>query len=298
MEVRFPYQIFYEVPADVPVADAIESLLGAERLLLDIGPLLERLIPELEVQVRVYVREVSQHSLREVLLTALFITYQKDLEKEVPDLVNKLFGADLSEHRTITAILFMVLLYYGAEFVYKLVNKTTEHSRLRHELDGLAHEVAQKFNVTEDRVKQILEERYSSRPRINLLGKAALRVFAPSKRQNNSAMAIENRRIEPRIIEEVPSDARALEMDEPPDMEPVENVRIELHAQDVDRAKTGWAAIIPEVSPNRLRMQIYPPLKPEDIYTKTEVVGDVILVSRRNESGNMEPYMFHLVRVH
>ena len=85
MEVRFPYQILYEVPADVPVADAIESLLGAERLLLDIGPLLERLIPELEVQVRVYVREVSQHSLREVLLTALFLTYQKDLEKEVPD---------------------------------------------------------------------------------------------------------------------------------------------------------------------------------------------------------------------
>jgi hypothetical protein len=87
-------------------------------------------------------------------------------------------------------------------------------------------------------------------------------------------------------------------MDEPPDMEPVENVRIELHAQDVDRAKAGWAAVIPEVSPNRLRMQIYPPLKPEDIYTKTEVIGDIILVSRQTESGNAEPYMFHLVRIH
>src|SRR5947209_5453017 len=72
----------YEVPAAVPVADAVESLLGAERILLDIGPLLERLVPNLQVQVRVYVREVSEGSFREVLLTALFLTYQKDLERE------------------------------------------------------------------------------------------------------------------------------------------------------------------------------------------------------------------------
>lgn len=113
MEVRFPYQIFYEVPADVPVADAIESLLGAERLLLDIGPLLERLIPELEVQVRVYVREVSQHSLREVLLTALFLTYQKDLEKEVPDLVKTVWGGYFRARRDSNYFVYGTVVLWG-----------------------------------------------------------------------------------------------------------------------------------------------------------------------------------------
>jgi hypothetical protein len=299
MEVRFPHTIVYDVPADVPVADVIDSLLGAERLLLDIGPLLERLVPDLEAQVRVYIREISpSRSLREVLIAALFLTYQKDLEKEVPDLVNKMFGMDVSQHSTIASILFIVLLYYGAEFVFRLINKTADHSLLQDELNGIVRDACKEFNLTEDRIKQILADRYRTPSRIKLLGKAAIRVFVPSKRQNNAAILIGDRRIEPRIVGEVPSDTRLLDVDEPPVTEPVENVRIELHAQDVDRPKSGWAAVIPEISQTRLRMQIYPPIKTEDIYTKHEVSGDIILVSRRNESGNMEPYMFYLVRVH
>jgi hypothetical protein len=303
MEVRFPHQILYEVPADVPVADAIDALLGAERVLLDIGPLLERLVPDLQIQVRVYVREITGGSLREVLIAALFITYQKDLEKEVPDFVNKLFGVDLTEHSTMATVLFVLLLYYGAEFVFKLVNKTVEHSHLRDALDGMVHAVAGQFHLSEEAIRRVLEDRYGSdsrggSSRVKLLSRAALRVFAPSKRQNNAAMAVGYMRIEPLLIAEVPSDARILELEDPSTTEPVENVRIELHAQDVDRAKIGWAAIIPEISETRLRMQIYPPLKPEDIYTKATLMGDIILVSRRNEAGQMEPYMFHLVRLH
>jgi hypothetical protein len=109
-------------------------------------------------------------------------------------------------------------------------------------------------------------------------------------------MMIGDQRIEPTLIAEVPSDAQILEIDESPSTEPIENVRIGLRAQDMDRAKSGWAASIPKISGTRLRMQIYPPLKPEDIYTKKTILGDIILVSRRNDAGSMEPYMFHLVR--
>ncbi len=299
MEVRFPQTIFYDVPANVPVADVIDALLGAERILLDIGPLLEHLVPDLEASVRVYVREVAEGSLREVLITALFLTYQKDLEKEVPDLVNKLFGVDTSHHSTIVSILFIVLLFYGAGFVYRLVNKAADKNILQEQLGDMVRDVAKEFHLTEDRIKQVLDNRYGSAPsRIKLLAKAAIRVFTPSKRQNNGAILIGDRRIEPRIVAEVPADTRVLEIDEPPNMTPIENVRIELHAQDVDRARSGWAAVIPEISQDRLRMQIYPPLKPENIYTRSEIVGDIILVSRRSETGIMEPYMFHLVRMH
>lgn len=303
MQVRFPHQVLYEVPGDVPVADAIDALLGAERLLLDMGPLVERLMPDLRVQVRIYVKEISQGSLREVLWVALFITYQTDLEKEVPDVLNKLFGIDLIEHSTIATVLFIVLAYYGAEFVYKLVNKTVDTSYLRDQLNGMVKEVAAQFHLSEEAIKRALEDRYGSESRggptrARMLAKAALRVFTPSKHQNNSAIVVGDRRIEPRLIAEVPSDAQILDAEDQPTSEPIENVRIELHAQDIDRAKTGWAGVIPEISPNRLRMQIYPPLKPEDIYTKTSIIGDIILEKRRDDTGNMEPYLFYLVRVH
>jgi hypothetical protein len=240
---------------------------------------------------------ISPSSLREVLFVALFATYQKDLEKEVPDVINKMFGMDVSQHSAIASILFIVLLYYGAEFVRGLVNKAIGRSLLQDELNGIVAEVSKEFHIGEDRIKQVLADCYRTPSRIKLLGKAAIRVFAPSKRQNNAAIIVGDRRIEPRIVAEVPSDTRLLDADEPPATEPLENVRIELHAQDLDRAKSGWAAVIPEISQTRLRMQIYPPIKTEDIYTKHDVLGDIILVSRRNEAGNMEPYMFYLVRV-
>lgn len=110
-------------------------------------------------------------------------------------------------------------------------------------------------------------------------------------------MTIGDKKIEPRLIEEIPSDIRLVETYDPEITEQLENMRIELHAQDVDRAKLGWAAVVPDISTNRLRMDIYPPIKPEDIYTRSDIKGDIILVSRRTNNGKMEPYMFHLVRL-
>ncbi|MDB5410517.1 MAG: hypothetical protein JWL84_5429, partial [Rhodospirillales bacterium] len=40
MEIRVPHRILYEISDAAPVADVIESLLGAEALLQEIGPLL------------------------------------------------------------------------------------------------------------------------------------------------------------------------------------------------------------------------------------------------------------------
>ena len=95
----------------------------------------------------------------------------------------------------------------------------------------------------------------------------------------------------------MPAEFELLDAEDSDATEQLEHVRIELHAQDIDRAKRGWAAIVPEISPNRLRMEIYPPLKPQDIYTKSQITGNIVLVSRRADNGEMEPYMFHLVRL-
>jgi hypothetical protein len=99
------------------------------------------------------------------------------------------------------------------------------------------------------------------------------------------------------VVAEIPSDAQILELEDNETAAPVENVRIQLHAQDVDRTKLGWAAVVPEISPKRMKMSIYPNIQPKDIYTKREIIGDIMLVSRKNKSGKSEPYMFHLMRV-
>lgn len=78
---------------------------------------------------------------------------------------------------------------------------------------------------------------------------------------------------------------------------PAEDVDIELHAQDIDRSGGGWAAVIPQISTDRLRMKLYPSIRPEVIYTRTKIRGDVVVISRATEDGTMEVYLFHLVRL-
>jgi hypothetical protein len=262
MEIRVPHQITYETQADVPVSDVVDSLLGSERLLIELGPFLEDIIPGLLVDtVRVSVKEVSQGSLREVMWAALFISFQKDLELEVPPLVNELFGTHMShKYDTVVTVLFYLLLFYGADQIYQRLTKSKSHSRIKAQFDGLVAEVSRECHVTEEKIKRTLEQRYTS-TRFRLLAQSVVRVFTPSKRQNNATMIIGEKRIEPRLIEEIPGDIRLLEVDEPEETEQIENVKIELHAQDIDRAKRGWAAVLPDISPHRLRMEIYPPIK-------------------------------------
>ena len=299
MEIRVPHQIIYQTPEPVPVADAVEALLGTERVLLDIGPLLEGLFPGLEANVRVYVQEIAEGaSLKEYLMVAILAAYQPDLAKDMPQIFDSIFsGHPPKKYNSIIAILFLLLTFYGVDTVFQRINKSLSHSRIRNQFDGLVGEVAKEMKTSEEAVRDLLSQRYGNATRRKLLARGAIRVFTPSKRQNNSGMVVENRRIEPILVAEVPSDAQILDTDEPDSSAPVENVKIELHAQDVDRSRSGWAGIIPEISPNRLRMSLYPPIQPDDIYTRNNVRGDIILVSRRNRSGKVEPYMFHLVRL-
>ena len=75
------------------------------------------------------------------------------------------------------------------------------------------------------------------------------------------------------------------------------DVEIEIHAQDVDSARQGWAATIPGHVDKRKKMQIFPPVKPDDIWTKERVRGDVVIVSERQDDGELLPTMIHLLRI-
>ena len=78
--IRIPHQVVYETPELASVSDVIEALRGTELLLLETGPILESLIPGLEIsKITVSVEEISQRSpLNKIFWASIFITFQKD----------------------------------------------------------------------------------------------------------------------------------------------------------------------------------------------------------------------------
>lgn len=296
-EIQIPHRIVYDVPNAANIADVIESLVGTQRLLFEVGPLLEGLLPGLTIdRVEIHIQEISQQSpLKEVFWIALAATFQKDLEAEVPKLVDELFGTHTAgSYDTIVTVLFLLIFYYGVEFLISQIKKRIPDSKVRRQLNGLVAEVAQRCGLEEADVRRTLENRYQ-KTGIKRLAGNAMRVVMPSKRQGSAPIIIGDRTVPRESIEEIPADANIQEYEDEETSLPVQNVEIEIHAQDVDRSKRGWAGVLKGISPKRLRMEIFPPIKPEQIYTRQVVRGDVLVVSRRGSNGEFEPYMFHLI---
>jgi hypothetical protein len=54
---------------------------------------------------------------------------------------------------------------------------------------------------------------------------------------------------------------------------------------------------VPSVYDKRLPLKIYPPVRPEQIYTKAAITGDVVAVYKRQGDDTYKPAAFHLIGV-
>lgn len=297
MEIPFSQEIIYDIKGPPTVADVIAALLAAEELFRETIPMFQAVVPGLAIEgVRVSVREVSEGSLKEVLGVAVLAAFQPDIAKEMQPITEKLFGQGAHDYNNLLSVLLLVVLFYGADYIYTHVNKTAVSRRIRAQLDDTIKSLSREFGIPEDRVSKILEQQYQ-KGRLRLLGHSVIKFFSPSKRHNNAPILIGKKKIDEETVREVPGDAQIEAAEVPEIYQPFRDVQIELHAQDMDRAKQGWAAIVPQVGKKRLRMEIYPPIKPEDIYTKTKLRGDIMLVLQKKNDGSYEPSMFHLTNL-
>jgi hypothetical protein len=298
-EVFLPHEVIYEVERPVPIADVVASLLGTEQLLREMALLLEDCIPGLTVErIRVSVRHLSQESpFRQAFLVALLLVFQPELEKAVPIIAEQLLGMKVPAHyNTVLTLCFCMLLFYGAEAIYSQVSKKGHSKRLREQFDSIAKELAGESGIAEERIKKILEAKYG-KSRLRILAQSAIGFFSPSKHQDNAPIVIGRRRIDRETVAEVPSDIEIEGSDVREVARQFKDIAIELHAQDVDNVKRGWAGVAHEISPKRLRIELEPPIKPEQIYRKSKIRGDVMLVSRKRPDGSFHPAVLHLLDI-
>lgn len=295
---EIPQRFFYDLPTRAPIADVITSLQSINMLTQEIGPFLEGCVDGLRIErIEVSVEEVSEGSLKEIVWATIFLTFQEDLKKEVPPLIEQLTGYHVTEkYDTLVTVIFCLVLFYGTDFLYHQIRGALPAKKIKAQLDGLVHDTSVGLGVSEDKVRALLKEKYA-KGKIARLVQAAHGFFAPSKHQQNGPVTIGSRTIDRETVAEVPGEIRLIPKGADSISNTFGNTEIELHAQDVDRPKRGWAAVAPEVSKERLRLEIYPPVTPDQIYTRTRVRGDVIAVYKRQSDDTYKPVALHLIRL-
>lgn len=113
MEIKLYHSLTYTTVGTVPVYLVAKSLLANERLVHESLRLVEELHKnELQVSlIKVSVAALSNESpLKEALAVAIFLGWQKDLEKEVPHIIEMLTGNSIPDgYHTLITVLVMFL---------------------------------------------------------------------------------------------------------------------------------------------------------------------------------------------
>lgn len=114
MELALRHALTYTTDGDVPVEVVARSLVANERLIHEALRVIETISPGAEISaIRIRVASLSNASpLRQAFAVALFMTFQKDLERAVPALIEKLTGVDVpdSYDTLVTVIVIMIAM--------------------------------------------------------------------------------------------------------------------------------------------------------------------------------------------
>lgn len=301
MERAFSHEIVYDFDDEATIEEVASSLLAHTRFVRDAIAVLEACHPNLEIsESRVRLSLLSQQSpLKQLLVVSLVLGFQGDLEEEVPDFVKAITGIDVPEqYDSMVTVFVMAVSLYGALVLVERILKSGKSGKILEAYGAAKNAAANLVEVDDDTVAQKIEEQMGG-GRLRSTARAARDFFRPAKR--HKALSISSSSsitISKDVLDEIPTDLDEEQLDERRDMYDIERVVVKLRAHDLDREKSGWASVIEEVSPNRVKTHKDPSIPAATIFTKPSVIADVRVHLLEDEEGEMVPDLYVLMRIH
>jgi len=308
VDVTLWHGIEYDVEAPVAVEDLIKSLEANAKLLHRTGDLLADLFPGLKFESKqISVVRLSQESpLSELFAYATVMAYQKDLEKEVPHLIEQLTGVHVaSDYDTLVTVMVMLIAVHGVSKAFDALFPGRDKTAIAQTHESLLHRVSALTGVAAVRIGQALNVLFTGRQHRGTV-LASQRVFAPTRGQPNASIRARNgtQLMAPEAVSlaqsasGIPYEGSAEEEAPRTASEFYRNVKIILHAMDKDRKRTGWAGHVPSIFDDRIPMHLEKTQNPEAIFGKSDVMGDILLTREEDENGDMQPKEFLLVQTY
>jgi hypothetical protein len=301
MEVKAAHSICYETSSDMTVSTVAKSLLANERMIIEACGLLSEIFPDLLIEKKtVKVGRIQHQSpLREVLLVSIFVSFQEELTKEVPVMIERIFGKEIpADMDTIVTVLVFIVATQIITMGIEKAFPGKSIPKLKNELeDKIA--IASKFTgATKEEIRLAVQNNYAESSKGSALLNKAYDFFRPSKLSNDCAITTEHGfEVSELAIMEIPTDLEFMEQDDIQTYE-IDGAVLEIHRTDRDYNKQGWRAVLRDVTDKPLKMELAPNLKPSDLYGSVEIVGDVIVVEEKQVDGMYLPKALHLLAVH
>lgn len=299
MQYNIPFIVRYETEGSVSIDELIDALSSFRTIAIDGVGLFPELYNGLIVEhIEVRVREITHESpLKEVFWIALFVAFQEDLTREVPEIFESTTGVGVPDRlEAVFTAAAMITLYYGVETVQKIVSDRFGRAKTLAAFDRLVDDLAKATGKTPEAIRKLLEERYKKAGDLHRLARKALAFFRPSKSNSNAPIEFGKKRIERDVILEIPQDFAFEDAASKDVGVEFRDEEIEIHAQDRDKSATGWAGLIPDKMTKRVRMKLVDDVTADQLWQRGRVRADGIVLYRR-EGDELIPREIHLSRL-
>jgi hypothetical protein len=263
--------------------------------------LLEALIPGLVIErAEASVRLISHESpLKQAFIVAVVAAYQKDMARDVPIIFKDLTGMEVPEqYQTILTVVVMMIAAYGISKAIERLFPTRKTDKIDENFRNLTIVAGDLIQVPPSEVEATIRGRLADKNQAKL-GKAIRNFFAPTIGKEGSTIFGGGSEISSPALAQIPNFSTAEAESEGDATESAfeNNQRIIIHAMDRDRGKLGWAGHIPALFEERVPMKLDKTIDPEALFTKTEVMGDVLIQYDIGDDGKKTPAEFHLLRI-
>lgn len=302
MEASLNHFVRYDLEGHSSVSAVAESLLANEKLIKEAVLLIEALVPGLVIeQTTVSVRRIGQESpLTQAFVAAMVVAFQPKLERDVPKIITDLTGVTVPEqYHTVLSLLVMIIAVYGISKAIDLLFPSRGKKALDRDYHNLILVAGGLIQTPPAQLDTAVRARYGAK-KTSQVTSLVRGFFAPTAGKEKAQIIAPNGSvISSSALLEIPQLAipQTVEDAEKTDTQFENNKRIVIHAMDRDRGKIGWAAHIPSLFEDRIPMKLDKTIKPETLFTKRQIIGDVLIVYRLDEEENRMPSEMHLLRI-
>ena len=131
------------------------------------------------------------------------------------------------------------------------------------------------------------------------LTKNAVRFVKPAKRDPEAHIRFDNEKklqINPETVKAMPGHITEPEPEET--VEDHDRVEFIIRAVDLDSHRKGWAAIIPDISERRVKLQLDPHIDGELLMQHPAAIANVTAIFRYDEEGKKVPILYFVREVY
>ncbi|WP_157619376.1 hypothetical protein [Skermanella stibiiresistens] len=312
-ESVFRHIIEYPDNDGITLSDIAATLVAHERMLPIVASILERSIDGLKIEkIDITIEKIQKGSLSEAFFVAIFAVFQKELDKEVPEVIERITGFSIDErYDTIVTVLFLIVLFYGSRLLFSRRGKSEDGSKLTStpfngvppaiegNYNNYINIAAQNLSVSPKRIEEAVEQAVGKKSK-GSVAKAAIDIFRPAKRGlSGRIMPTGLPEIGRDVTRSFPDEIALAEFDDDSDVQHFPEATLEIRATDRDKVDRGWAGKLSHhgMSTKRLTVRLYPTVD-RDVLAATDAAQvEAILEFKQDSNGQSKPVCIHVLKL-